>query len=163
MDYNRIYALLEKYWEGDTSLEEEDALREFFRVLPPDLPAALQEAAPLFQYFGQEAAKVWELPAMAPATPGKVVKLSPWHHWMKYAAVLLTAVGIVYALKQQDRRQQEVAQMMQQQNMNDPQKAFDETKKALQLLAKNLNKGTTGMQKLSYFNDAAALVEGKEN
>ncbi|MGO4291493.1 hypothetical protein [Chitinophaga sp. RAB17] len=156
MDYNRISALLEKYWEGETSLEEEAGLREFFSTPHPDLPEALQEAAPMFQYFHVEATKVWEAP------PAKVVKLSPFRHWMKYAAVLLVAVGIGYALQQQGHRQQEAIIALKQQEMNDPQRALAETKKALQLLAKNLNKGTSKMQKLSYFNEATAIVEGKD-
>jgi hypothetical protein len=44
---------------------------------------------------------------------------------------------------------------------DDPRYALEETKKALRLLAKNLNKGTTQMQKLSYFNDATEVIEGK--
>ena len=156
MDYNRISALLEKYWEGETSLEEEAGLREFFSTPHPDLPPALQEAAPMFQYFQLEAAKEWEAP------PVKVVKLSPLRHWMKYAAVLLVAVGIGYALQQQGQRQQEVIIAMKKQEMNDPQRALAETQKALRLLAKNLNKGTSKMQKLSYFNEATAVVEGKD-
>jgi len=157
MDYKKISVLLEKYWEGESTLEEEAALRDFFSTSHPDLPEELLEAAPLFQYFQVEAEKVWEAP------PVKVVKLSPWRHWMKYAAVMLVAVGIGYALKQHQQRQQQVLVAMQQEDMNDPQKAFDQTKKALQLLAKNLHKGTAGMQKLSYFNEATAVVEGKED
>lgn len=157
MDYKMISVLLEKYWEGESTLEEEAALRDFFSTSHPDLPEELLEAAPLFQYFQVEAEKVWEAP------PVKVVKLSPWRHWMKYAAVMLVAVGIGYALKQHQQREQQVLVAMQQEDMNDPQKAFDQTKKALQLLAKNLHKGTAGMQKLSYFNEATAVVEGKED
>ncbi|HEY9259917.1 hypothetical protein [Chitinophaga sp.] len=156
MDYNRISALLEKYWEGETSLEEEAGLREFFSTPHPDLPEALQEAAPMFQYFHVEAAREWEAPT------AKVVTLSPLRHWMKYAAVLLVAVGIGYAFRQQGHRQQEAIIAMRQQEMNDSQRALAETKKALQLLAKNLHKGTTQMQKLSYFNEATAVVEGKD-
>jgi hypothetical protein len=156
MDYKRISALLERYWEGETSLEEEALLREFFSVPRPGMPEELKEAAPLFQYFHAEAEKVWEAPA------ARVVKLSPWQHWMKYAAVILVAVGIGYALQQQGhRQQQQVTVALQAQEMNDPEKALDETKKALRLLAKNLHKGTSKMQKLSYFNEATAVVEGK--
>lgn len=156
MDYKRISALLETYWEGETSLEEEALLREFFSVPRPGLPDELKEAAPLFQYFHVETERVWEAP------PAKLVKLSPWHHWMKYAAVILVAVGIGYALKQQGhRQQQQVTIALHEQEMNDPQKALDETKKALRLLAKNLHKGTSKMEKLSYFNEATAVVEGK--
>ncbi|PSL43346.1 hypothetical protein CLV51_10835 [Chitinophaga niastensis] len=156
MDYNKISALLEKYWEGESSLEEEALLRNFFSTPHHDLPDELQEAAPLFQYFHEEAEKVWEAPS------AKVVKLSPLQHWMKYAAVLLMAIGIGYALKQHQHREKAVIVAMKAQDMEDPQKAYAETKRALQLLAKNLNKGTSKMQKLSYFNEATAVIEGKD-
>lgn len=157
MDYKEITVLVEKYWEGETSLEEEAVLRDFFSTPHPALPEALQEAAPLFGYFHREAEKVWEAP------PVKIVKLSPWRHWMKYAAVIMVAIGIGYALKQHQQRERQVLIALEQQEMNDPQKALDETKKALQLLAKNLHKGTSKMQQLSYFNEATAVVEGKED
>lgn len=157
MDYKHITVLVEKYWEGETSLEEEAILRDFFSTPHAGLPEALQEAAPLFGYFHREAEKVWEAP------PVKIVRLSPWRHWMKYAAVIMVAIGIGYALKQQHQREQQVLVALRQQEMNDPQKALDETKKALQLLAKNLHKGTSKMQQLSYFSEATAVVEGKED
>ncbi|MEC5144594.1 hypothetical protein [Chitinophaga sp. 212800010-3] len=156
MDYKKISELVALYWEGETTLEQEAVLREFFSIPRPDLPEELQEAAPLFGYFHAEAAKEWEVPA------AKVVTLSPWRHWMKYAAVLLVGVGIGYALKQTTVKQHQAEIVMREKEMNDPQKAFEETKKALQLLAKNLNKGATRMQKLSYFNQATSVVEGKE-
>ncbi|TWF42633.1 hypothetical protein FHW36_102394 [Chitinophaga polysaccharea] len=163
MDYKWISDLLDKYWEGETTLEEEATLRDFFSVPHADLPEALQEAAPLFQYFKVEAAKEWEVPPVTLPVTTPVVKLSPLRHWMKYAAVALVAVGIGYALKQQQVRKQDAAIALRQQEMNDPQKALDETKKALQLLARNLNKGTAKMQKLAYFNEATSLVEGKND
>ncbi|WP_143310820.1 hypothetical protein [Chitinophaga vietnamensis] len=155
MDYNKISELLEKYWEGESSLEEEATLRSFFSITHRDLPEHLREAAPLFQFFHEEAAgetvelPEWEFTQEQPETP--VVKMNPFRNWMKYAAILLMAIGIGHAVRQH-QQQQQVA--MQQ------DKAFEETKNALRLLAKNLNKGTSQMQKLSYFNDATEKIEG---
>ncbi|CAL1518330.1 hypothetical protein [Chitinophaga sp. MM2321] len=164
MDYNRISALLEKYWEGETSLEEEALLRGFYSVHHPDLPDELKEAAPLFQYFHEEAERVFEEPSgkVVEAVPAKIMQLSPFRHWMKYAAVLLVAIGIGYAMKQHQQQERAAVVALQEGDMNDPQKAYAETKKALQLLAKNLNKGTDKMQKLAYFNEATDRIEGKD-
>ncbi|HVI43327.1 MAG TPA: hypothetical protein VM802_00590 [Chitinophaga sp.] len=164
MEYKKISALLEKYWEGETSLEEEALLRRFFSTAHPDMPDDLKEAMPLFQFFHEEEVTVYELPPLKefpPAPEMKVVTMSPLQHWMKYAAVLLMAIGIGYAMKQQQRQERVVAAAWQHGDIEDPQRAFDETKKALQLLARNLNKGTDKMQKLSYFNEATDKIEGK--
>ena len=46
MDYKYIEQLLERYWEGETTLQEEDILRTFFSQ--PEIPAELQKYQPLF-------------------------------------------------------------------------------------------------------------------
>lgn len=48
MDYRYIEQLLERYWEAQTSVEEESILRAFFRQ--EDIPAHLASYAPLFVY-----------------------------------------------------------------------------------------------------------------
>ncbi|MDD7317208.1 MAG: pyruvate ferredoxin oxidoreductase [Prevotella sp.] len=52
MDYKYIEQLLERYWQGETSLEEEEILRTFF--CQKDLPEGLQQYAPLFAYQREE-------------------------------------------------------------------------------------------------------------
>ncbi len=46
MDYNAIRILLDKYWEGETSLEEEALLQTFFINNQEELPEDLAAAAP---------------------------------------------------------------------------------------------------------------------
>lgn len=48
MDYKYINQLLERYWQGETSLEEEQILRAFFSQA--DVPAELQKYCSLFAY-----------------------------------------------------------------------------------------------------------------
>lgn len=48
MDYKYIEQLLERYWECQTTLEEESILRAFFAQ--KDLPAHLERFRPLFAY-----------------------------------------------------------------------------------------------------------------
>lgn len=169
MDYNHIIALLDRYWEGETTLEEEALLRRFFSESHPDMPEPLQEAAPLFGFFREEMENEQALeerltgPEMPVETGAvKIVPLSPLRHWMKYAAILLIAVGIGYAMKQHQRQEVKVriAEIQQQKEEEETRMAYLETKKALQLLARNLNKGTDKMQKLAYFNEATGLITG---
>ena len=46
MDYKYIEQLLERYWQGETSLQEEDILRSFFSQ--PDILDNLRKYQPLF-------------------------------------------------------------------------------------------------------------------
>jgi len=161
MDYNKIRALLEKYWEADTSLEEEALLRRFFVTHREALPEDLREAAPLFGYFQAESEK--ELPALPEASILPLRRARPWQHWMKYAAMLLLLAGVGYSIQQFRHKQQQLdLYAWQQDTFTDPEKAYRETEKALELLARNLHKGTTQMEKLSYFNEATEKVRGEE-
>lgn len=49
MDYKQIHELLEKYFEGTTSLEEEAQLKVFFQQA--EVPEDLRVYQPLFEYF----------------------------------------------------------------------------------------------------------------
>lgn len=55
MDYKYIEQLLERYWKGETSLEEEQILRSFFRQ--KELPAHLRHYKALFCFLEDEQAK----------------------------------------------------------------------------------------------------------
>ncbi len=52
MDYKYIEQLLERYWQCETSLEEEEILRAFFSQ--HDVPAGLQQYSSLFAYAHDE-------------------------------------------------------------------------------------------------------------
>jgi hypothetical protein len=158
MEYNKIRELLERYWEGESSLEDEASLRSFFAAEHSDLPADLLEAQPMFRYFNEEANR--ELPVLPELDLPLVIKVRPLDHWMKYAAIFLIAVGLGYAARQFQLKQHRMDIVLAQKDTyDDPQKAFAVTQKALQLLAKNLNKGTTKVQKLSYFNEATEKIK----
>lgn len=169
MDYNEIRNILEKYWEGESSLAEEAQLRDFFSRHDGDLPADLREVAPLFAYF--HAAGESEMPELftdEPApweTPVATTIIRPfWHSWMKYAAVLLMAAGVGYSIfsYQQKRHVEETSgELAFTDTFSDPQVAYQQTQKALKLLSKNLNTGKEQMEKLSYFHEATQMVEGK--
>ncbi|QHS59515.1 hypothetical protein [Chitinophaga agri] len=165
MEFNRIRELLDRYWDGTSSLEEEEVLRNFFSTDRKDLPADLKEVQPLFGYFAAEA----DIPVpafpdiatlIAQAPPKRVVRTMAWHHWMKYAAILLMAVGVGYSARQFQIRHETVLaeRSMEEDTYDDPKEAFAATQKALALLSRNLNKGTSQVQKLSYFNEAAEKI-----
>ena len=52
MDYKYIEQLLERYWQGETTLQEEGILRAFFSQ--PDIPEHLQAYRELFTFEKEE-------------------------------------------------------------------------------------------------------------
>jgi hypothetical protein len=164
MEFNKIRELLDRYWDGTSSLEDEEILRSFFSRERSDLPADLKEAQPLFGYFAAEAV------VPMPAFPDLEIKTAGmrqtpvrqliWQHWMKYAAVALIAIGIGYAARQYESKHHQVlVANLEKDTFDDPEKAFAVTQKALALLSRNLNKGTAQVQKLSYFSEATDKIK----
>ncbi len=168
MDYKSISALLEKYWEGESTLAEEAALKAFFSEPHPDMPEDLLEAAPLFQYLEEESAvrvpaePEWDMSFMeeTPVKTTPVVKIHPVKNWMKYAAIVLMAAGVGYGLKQHQASRRIAMEQLKEEE--EARQAFIETKRALALLSRNLNKGTEKMQALSYFNTATEKLSVKD-
>ena len=91
MDYRQIEELLEKYFAGQSTLEDEAELHDFFRQ--PELPASLRRYQPLFNYF-EEAANIVpstsfdeRLRAQLATTPSRRRQL--WPLLARAAAILL--------------------------------------------------------------------------
>ena len=116
MDYKYIEQLLERYWQGETSLQEETILRSFFSQ--QDIPAALQQYQPLFVYeqqkdeplgddfdarmmamIGEEpAAKEVKLPATVKARQATLTqRLMPLFRAAAVVAIILTLGGALQA------------------------------------------------------------------
>lgn len=53
MDYKYIEQLLERYWQGETTLQEETILKTFFSQ--PDIPEDLRKYSALFTYEAEKA------------------------------------------------------------------------------------------------------------
>ncbi len=135
MEEDRIRGILEKYWEGETSLEEEAALRDFFSsdVVDEDL----QLYQPLFSYF-KESGQMQMPGEIMPPKPGKtsIISLS----WItRVAAVCLILMGFLFILKQQQSHLDTGYAM--EDTYDDPELAYQEVKDALLFLSTKMNKG----------------------
>lgn len=168
MDSERIKKLLDRYWECETTLEEEKELREYFASNSID--DQFKDVAPLFQFyknekdvagldgiFDQEILDQITNKETAEPKRGKLVIMLA--NISKVAAVALIVVTAGYFIKQ-EMAKEEVKPYLTD-TFDDPQKAFEETKKALQMISENFNKGRKQAQKVSTFNEAQERV--KEN
>lgn len=64
MEYNEIRRLLDRYFDGETTLDEEQTLRRFFTTTD-DVPADLRYAAPMFAYAAEKRAQTRPVVAKA--------------------------------------------------------------------------------------------------
>lgn len=144
--------LIEKYFAEETSLEEEAQLRAYFNGKHID--ANLQQYQPLFQYFEQERRQELNndfeqklLHHIKPAT--KVFKLKIWQRRvLQMAAIGLLIAGSFLFLKP-NKTPPQTAQTIDwsKYEITDEKLAYDETKKALELLASKLSKGSKKTKK----------------
>lgn len=162
MDSKHIEQLLEKYWECETSLEEEKALRDFFNQ--PEVPDSLKESAVLFRYFEQQrqhkmndAAFDTSLKSKLQPAQGKMRSL--YMSSLRIAAGISVVVASFWLVRTElrDSTPQEVAD-----TYDDPKQAFEETKKALQMISKNFGKAEKAASNINMINEATDKLHSKE-
>lgn len=165
MDSKRIEELLQKYWDCETSLEEEQQLREYFRS--EQVPEQLKETAVLFHYFETQRNKavdehfernvVTQLKEQ-PKKKGKMVSLL--HNSMRIAAGVAVLVAAVFFVRQEIRKNDTVAM---EDTYDDPQKALEETKKALMMISKGFGRAEQQAKKINMINEAQETIQAKED
>jgi hypothetical protein len=162
MDSKQIEHLLEKYWNCDTSLEEEQQLRQHFRG---EVPESMKEVADVFRYFDQQQKQqvdhsdfdlVVKRKIKQHRPDGKVIKLV--YNYGRIAAGLVVVVAATYFVRQEVHKAypQEIAD-----TYSDPKLALEETKKALMMISKSFNKAQKEAGRIKVFNEAEEKIQGK--
>ncbi len=131
MELGNIEKLLDKYFEAKTTVAEENLLREYFTG--EEVAPHLEQYIPLFGYLSH--AKEERFTKQVPLKPRTY-----YYRWISVAAAVILAFGIFFGPEQyreyQEQRQAEIA--------------YNETRKALSMLASNLERGTN---KVAYLNE----------
>jgi hypothetical protein len=164
MDSKRIDELLNKYWNCETSLEEEQQLREYFRG--KQIPQQWKETATLFRYFDEHKKKALDdnafdtevLRKVTVRQRGKMAKIL--FNTMRIAAgvsVLLVATWLV----RNEVRQSTPQEMVD--TYDDPKLALEETKKALMMISKSFGTAEEKARKINMFNEAQQQIQKKQN
>ncbi|HEY6082337.1 MAG TPA: hypothetical protein VIU45_02695 [Chitinophagaceae bacterium] len=169
MDYSEVKILVEKYWNGDTDLEEEARLKQFFEKHSGPLPDDLKETAGLFGYFKEERkrgmndagfeAAISNMMRQPPEQRGRVVGFGR-KLWKYAAAIIILLTAGYFVIKQPQTTGKDQAALTLD-TYTDPDSAFAATKAALALVSANLNKGKNGMQKIALFDEAQQKVSEK--
>jgi hypothetical protein len=165
MDSKHIEQLLEKYWNAETSLEEEQELRAYFGGA--SVADSLKETAVLFRYFEAEKKKSVEESFEKVVTneikqrhSGKVVKMITFTQMARIAAGIFVVVVAGYFIRMEVRKAypEEIAVT---DTYNDPKIAFEETKKALMMISKSFGRAKSETEKIKMFNEAEKKIQGK--
>lgn len=139
MALDRIEILIEKYFEGETSIAEEKELKAYFSSL--DVAQHLEQYKPVFGYFSQ--AKQEQFTASIPLKSGRKQKRLAW---LSVAASVVVMLGIgFFAYQNTSEPNQENLGVI-----DDPEIAFRETQKALALISKHVN---TGIESVNYLSE----------
>jgi hypothetical protein len=163
MDSKQIEQLLEKYWNAETSLEEEQLLKDFFRS--EAIPEGMKETGELFRYFDQQKKVQLREPSFesdvvrkinATRPTAKAVKM--YYNYARIAAGIAVVVAATYFVGQEVRKSYpaEVTD-----TYSDPKLAFEETKKALMMLSKGFGKARHETEKIKMFNEAEQKIQSK--
>lgn len=162
MDSKMIEELVKKYWDCETSLEEEHQLREYFQG--NDVPEQWKETATLFRYFEEQKSQqvrphfenvvVKEIKNTKDTGKGKLIKLI--HNSLRIAAGVAVLLLSVYFVRQEIRKANPIAV---EDTYDDPHKAFEETKKALLMISKGFGSAEQQAKKINVFNEAQESIQ----
>lgn len=158
METRQIRHLLEKYFEGNTSLEEERILALYFhgdqiaeefareRLLFRELHDMKQEMNPDLQFTDliDKAIKGQSMKSRRHILPAYFIRIAA-------GFLVLVALSVAFWLFRGTQDVPTTTPALAD-TYTDPQKAYEETKRALMLVSARLNQGKSQLSHLSHFN-----------
>ena len=165
MNTSEIEVLLEKFYEGNTSLQEEQTLRNFF--LGTDVPAHLKLHQRMFHYFvmeqRQEAGDAdlnQKFMAQVIEKPGEALVVPLHSNRSRFlfiagiAASILLLVGLFFTFQHAVFNRSKMLHGDQ-----DPELSYANASEALMMVSGNLNTGIRQIEKLQMVDKAMKNVQ----
>jgi len=144
MELDRIEIILERYFEGETTIAEENELKDYFSS--SDVAQHLEQYKPLFGFFSE--AREQKSQQIVPLKTKK-----RYVAWLSIAASVVVLLGVgTFAYLNFDSNPEDLG------TFDDPQIALQETQKALSLLSNNVNKGIESVQYIQEYENAKEKV-----
>ena len=143
MELDRIENLVEKYFEGETTIAEEKELQTYFSS--EDVAQHLEQYKAMFGYFSSAKEQKFEQKIPLQSKKRNVA-------WLSIAASVVVLLGMFTFYNYDVNQNQDLG------TYDDPQKAFEETQKALNLLSKNVNVGVEGMEYVQEYKNSQDLI-----
>lgn len=155
MNSREIEILISKYYEGETTLEEEKVLREYF--LKGDIPPHLAEHAGIFLFQNEESEQTVSdgfeeelFQKLENRVPVVSINKKRLYSFLSVAAGLLILAGLFFTFRDisQERKNERNARI-----------AYEQTQNALLLLSVNFNSGFDKVQKLQTFDKGIKQIQ----
>ena len=142
MELNKIEEILTKYFEGETTVDEEKQLQQYFSSA--NVAPHLLHYSPLFVYFAT-AKKEQFIEHNSNIKTLKVHKSDKKSNflWLSVAASVMILMGIGFYLFYASKAFSTKEGLG---TYDDPEVAFEETQRALNLLSNNVNVGIESVQ-----------------
>jgi hypothetical protein len=138
-----IDQLLDKYWEGQSSLEEEKSLQQYFSG--DEIANQHLAYQSLFQFFEKEKEQTYTKDIELDLPPQKeaVIRSISKFKWRAIAAAIAFLLFASYGVWQisQPTEAERIAQVWEENETTDPEQALEEFKSALLLASAKLNQG----------------------
>lgn len=163
MDLHEVEQLLERYWQCETSVEDEQRLRDFFAA--GNIPSSLKGPSDLFLFLSAEKGKTLALNFEGTVTKklkerreGKVIHMLSYGNMARIAAGIVVVVAATFLIRQEIRKSYPKEL---QDTYSDPQIAFEETKRALQMISNSFGKAKKEASKIQMLNEAEKKIQIK--
>jgi len=137
MELQKIEQLLNKYFESETTLKEEKALRDYFSS--SEVAPHLQAYQSMFAHFSASKDEVHQNDVKAFSE--KPVQSKTRSLWYSIAAGLAIVLGATFFFQQQNNTAYQEQEVLM---------AYEQTKNALQMVSEILNESTS---QLTYINE----------
>jgi len=159
MNSQRIEKLLERYYNGETSLQEDREIKEFFRS--GNVPAHLLSVKPQFNTFIGESGEAlaeddFDSEILNKIEAGNVAYIRIRKKTIIFSAI--AAAATILILITMFTRFNPFTSTIED-TLSDPAVAYNEAKKILLYVSGNFNKGTEKLQPLSSFDQGVAEME----
>ena len=144
MELNRIETILEKYFQGETSVSEEKELKNYFSS--SNVAQHLEQYKPLFGYFSEASEQEFKQTIPLQSKKRNV-------KWLSIAASVIVLLGIsTFTYLHQPQKTNDLG------TYESPEAAFEATQKALSLLSKNVNVGIESVSYINEFQNSKELI-----
>ena len=152
MDYKYIEQLMERYFQGETSLQEEQILKAFFAQPEQEVPGQLRQYIPLFAAlqreetlgddFDQRMLAMVEVPKTVKArTISMSQRLQPLLRAAAVVAILFTiGTAIDRSVQSGQQPSDEINYAAYKDTYEDPSMAYDKVEDALRLISDGFSK-----------------------
>ena len=166
MDSKSVEELLAKYYEGETSIEEEKKLKKFFNS--GDVPGELAQEQIKFRFyadaFTERTDKSFEDKLITGETHSpKINRAISFRPGIRTVSAIAAGLILLFGVSLFLKRDVNFNKKNNYGTYNNPQIAYAQTKNALLLISNKLNKGNRNLSKLSKLYEIQTLITTKNN